>query len=106
IMACGLLYWLPHKMQKWIVVIVLSSMAIIVSLQPFMTIAPAYAKPSDLAICAEECPATDFVFSSSDGEIALYDTQLLTPQVATGNYIHFEVDFAVLETFDSDWSIF
>src|SRR5690606_14672780 len=49
IMACGLLYWLPHKMQKWIVVIVLSSMAIIVSLQPFMTIAPAYAKPSDLA---------------------------------------------------------
>lgn len=106
IMAGGLLYWIPQKMQKWVVVMVVCSMAVIAGLQPFMTIAPAYAKPNDLAICAEECPATDLVFFSSDGEIAMYDIRVLTSQVTTGSYIQFEADFAVLETFESDWSIF
>ncbi len=106
VMACGLLYWLPQKMQKLVTIIIICSMAIFAGLQPFLTIAPAYAQPNDLTICTDECPATDVVFSGSDGEIALYDTHLLTSEVTTGDYIQFEVDFAVVEMFDSDWSIF
>lgn len=104
--ASGLIYWLPQKLQKFMMICLISSMAIVAGLQPFMTIAPAYAHPDNLSICGEECPPTDLVFSSSDGEIAIYETRLLTPQVITGSYIHFEADFAVLETFTSDWSIF
>lgn len=106
VMACGLLYWLPQKMQKLVTIIIICSIAIIAGLQPFLTIAPAYAQPIDLTICTDECLATDVVFSSSDGEIALYDTHLLTSEVTTGDYIQFEVDFAVVQIFDSDWSIF
>ena len=106
VMACGLLYWLPRNMQKWVTTIIICSMAIIAGLQSFLTIAPAYAQPNDLTICTDECPATDVVFSGLDGEIALYDTHLLTSDVTTGDYIQFEVDFAVVEMFDSDWSIF
>ena len=106
VMACGLLYWLPQKIQKLVTIIIICSMAIIAGLQPFLIIAPAYAQPNDLTICTDECPATDVVFSGSDGEIALYDTHLLTSEVTTGDYIQFEVDFAVVEMFGSDWSIF
>lgn len=106
IFACGLLYWLPQKIRPTVVTILIALMALVAGLQPFMTIAPAYAQPNDLAICAENCPEAEAIFTGTDGSIAVYDTRLLTSDVSTGEYLQFDVDFAILETFADDWSIF
>jgi hypothetical protein len=99
--AMGLLWWIPEKWRGWIAGIWVVGFAVIAALQPFTTIAPAYALPD--AIQASE---TQAVFSFKTNQIAVYDAGIVTPQVHPGTYVEVTVDFGALTTFDGNWSLF
>ncbi len=105
LLACGIIYWLPPKIRPLITGTVLCLMAIVAAIQPFMTIAPAYATPRNITICEnEECATT--IFTSSDGEVAYYEPRGMNGLVSAGDYIEFSPIFSIKEEFESNWSIF
>jgi 4-amino-4-deoxy-L-arabinose transferase-like glycosyltransferase len=99
-MAAGF-YWLPAKIRVWIIGTVVHSMALITVIQPFATIMPAYTINSALA--NTEAIAE---FRSGDEAISLLAVRLPNEPVAAGDYIQFEVDFALSEATIRNWSLF
>lgn len=105
LMACGIAYWIPKIIRPQLLTGLVLILAVVAALQPFVTIEPAYARPDDLGACDTNCE-TNTVFSSNDGQIAVFDTQLITEQSTPNNYIQFDIDFGIVDNLDDDWSIF
>jgi len=106
LMACGLMYWLPKKIRIPVISFVLSLMGVFAAVQPFFTIAPAYAFPADMELCDTDCMEADTIFSGSDGEIAYYEPRGMNQTVNAGDYFLINPTYAITEAFDADWSIF
>jgi hypothetical protein len=100
--AVSLLWWIPEKWRGWIVGFWVVCFAIIAALQPFTTIASAYALPDAIEPTSEP----QAVFTFDDSQIAVYATHILTPQAYPDSYIEITVDFGTLTSFDRNWSIF
>ncbi len=97
----GLIGWLALRVRPYAVALISAGLFLLAIIQPWLTIAPAYAQPPQIA--AAEAQAT---FTGGAGIIAVTESDLPETSVIAGDYLHFTVDLAVHEPFDRDWSLF
>jgi 4-amino-4-deoxy-L-arabinose transferase-like glycosyltransferase len=100
-MAVGMGYWLPERFRARMINFIVGTMAVIATIQPFTTIAPAYNPTMQIQ---EKEPIV--VFSTENSEIAVLDIRLPDNMVQVGDYVEFEVDFELLSETDKNWSLF
>jgi 4-amino-4-deoxy-L-arabinose transferase-like glycosyltransferase len=99
--AVALLWWIPQKWRGWIAGVWVICFAIVAAVQPFVTIAPAYAVPEQI-----ESEAVQAIFTANTNQIAVHETEIHNSEVHPGSYVEITVDFEALTTFDRNWSIF
>ncbi|MCA9915143.1 MAG: hypothetical protein KC496_17430, partial [Anaerolineae bacterium] len=97
----GLIWWLPLRLRPYVVAIACGALFLLAMIQPWATISPAYAQPPQ-TIAAE----TQAIFTSEAGGIAGTGMSFPETSVTAGEYLHFNIDFEVVQAFDRDWSLF
>ncbi len=102
-MVVGLLWWLPRRVQPFVLAAVTAYFAVVAALTPFLVIAPAYAPPA--AIPPGE---PDVIFTEPDdtGAIGLLGARLTTASVQPEDYAQIVMDWQITQTLRRDWSLF
>jgi 4-amino-4-deoxy-L-arabinose transferase-like glycosyltransferase len=102
-MAVGLVWWLPRKVQPYLMTVSGGYFLLIGTLAPFLVIAPAYALP----IQADAGnPVATFHEPQGSGEIMMSSPHILTQEVKPETYAQIDVVWKVSKPLTHDWSLF
>lgn len=102
-LAVGLVWWLPLRLRPWVMGGVIMWFVAIAAAAPFLTIAPAYALPAQIA---SGVPQQTFTASGEPGAVGLLDSRVLSQRVQPEDYVTIELDWQVIEPLTRDWSLF
>ncbi|MEO8609772.1 MAG: DUF2142 domain-containing protein [Chloroflexota bacterium] len=102
-MAVGLVWWLPKKLQAWVLMGVTGYFGVVAALTPLLVIAPMYALPASI-----ETQAVDvYTFAApSSGSIGIIKSDVLTKVVQPEGYVNINSTLEITQPLDRDWSLF
>ncbi len=102
-MVVGLAWWLPRRLQAHMLIGVAGYFMVVVTLTPFLIIAPVYALPASIQMADI---GTQFLESDGNEVITVANPHILDEQIRPESYVHIEMEINVLQSIGGDWSLF
>lgn len=100
--AAGLVWWLPRRWGRAVLIGVGGYFALVASIAPFVFITPTYALPPQIPA---ETPTA--IFTASDGgKIGLLNARVISGSVQPEDYVQIELDLQIEAPLTRDWSLF
>ncbi len=102
----GLSAWLPDRIGRWVAMGVVSFMAIITAIAPFVYIQPSYALPTNSVV---ESSMDGILFTPPGAEAAtmmLADYQITTTEAQPGDTVTIRLEWVSTSAMQRNWSTF